>query len=207
MIPIGNVNYSLDSFISARRLSCELPNTDFTWIQKYTRKGVDKLLERSSDIDFRWKALTDTVLVLHLHKNPIVRHEAAFVLGQFDYQQDLERAVAVRNLRFCMREDPAIVPRHEAIEALGESKTFCSYSVGAAADLLKINRFWPDYLDVQATVDEAYSNIKEWLKSRPEFKKVVEELNTWESIAKMKGAENLHTRKSNLNLFYSTKID
>lgn len=189
----------------ARNLG-ESAKVNLDWVQDYTRKGVDKLLERSSDADFRWKALTDSVLVLHLHKNPIVRHEAAFVLGQFDYQQDLERAVAVRNLRFCMREDPAIVPRHEAIEALGESKTFCSYSVGAAADLLKINRFWPDYLDVQATVDEAYSNIKEWLKSQAKFQRVVEELTVWEAISKIKGTENLNTEKDNLNLVYKTKI-
>ena len=196
----SNLRYSFESFMYARNLPDIIPNLDLSWLQKYTRKEVDRLLDSAYNPELRWKSLTDSVLVLHFHENPIVRHEAAFILGQINYENDSERTVTVKNLRFSMRQDRDIVPRHESIEALGEENTFCAYSIGAAADMTKINTYWLDYLDIQATVEEAFSNIVEWLKKKEGYEKVVSELLAWKNKPKIANLEELHTGKSNLEL-------
>jgi len=132
-----------------------------------------------------FRTLTEAAEILFHHTDPIVRHEAAFVLGEIRYRNDIDRTVAIRSLRLAWRQDPSIVAKHEVIEALGG---MCgNAAIGAAADMATIlyfsshypagqHRFHPD---VVATAREAYSNLVGYLRKRKGCEEIVRELEAW----------------------------
>ncbi len=149
------------AFARAREIAFQLPEKEKRRIEKYTRKDVERLLyaQTKPGSNPYWRARFDAAFILHIHTNPIVRHEGAFALGAFTYKDESERDTAVKNLRFLMRSDPSPTVRHEAIEALGSSNTFCMRSISAAADMCKINYLWPDFKDIVVTAQESFTNI------------------------------------------------
>ena len=177
---------SVWDFSNARENGVKLPVKEKKRLQGYTREEVEELATSNDSprSERYWQVRVDAALLLHHHTIPIQRHEAAFTLGAFHYQNDLEKYFAVRHLRHAMRNDPSPVARHEAIEALGSSNILCIASIGAAADMTKINRFWPDYKDVQATTEESLNNILGWLKARG-HKKAVHELQQWRNLPRL----------------------
>ena len=175
------------AFAQAQEVALSLPPEEMARIQKYTRKEVELLPSRGTspnDPEY-WNVRLDAAFVLHIHHNPIQRHEGAFALGAFTYGDELERDAAVKNLRYSMRYDESIVVRHEAIEALGSPYTFCTRSISAAADMCKINLLWPDYSDVVATAKESFTNILAWLKNDKRHVAIVRELETWWALPRL----------------------
>lgn len=171
-------------FATAREYWHQLPAEEHARIQTYTRKEIEELPACAAPQGSKeyWRLRIDAALSLHYHQNPIQRHEAAFALGAFQYQDLFERDAAVKNLREAMRFDTSPTVRHKAIEALGSSNTFCTRSMSAAADMCKINHLWPDYHDVTATVEESFTNILNWLKTRPNSAETVRELEAWKRL-------------------------
>jgi len=132
-----------------------------------------------------FRTLTEAAEILFHHADPIVRHEAAFVLGEMRYRSDIERTVAIRSLRMAWRQDPSIVAKHEVIEALGG---MCgNAAIGAAADMVGILYFsskYPPELhryhpDVVATAREAYGNLVGYLRKRRGCEEIIRELEVW----------------------------
>jgi HEAT repeat protein len=57
-------------------------------------------------------------LVLQHDPDPIVRHEAAFVIGELAKQERIDSECAAIALRHAALDDPSVVARHEAAESL-----------------------------------------------------------------------------------------
>lgn len=167
--------YSLDTLIAARH---GISAGEQKRISRYTRRGVSAMLRRNlRDDRAYWGTLTEGAEILFYHPDPIVRHEAAFVLGEVCYRSDLERTVAIRDLRWALRQDPSIVAKHEIAEALGTM--FGIGAVGAAADMAKILIFpHLHHPDVVATAREAYGNLVGYLERRG-YTQAVRELGEW----------------------------
>ncbi len=169
------MEYSFRTFAGARD---HISEQEKTRISKYTSKDVYRMSKEAEPSGVRyWQILTEATAVLFHHPNPIVRHEAAFVLGEFEYRDEFEKCASIRNLRIASRTDTSIVAKHEAIEALGE--TFAPYSVGAAADMAKILR-WPEHYhpDIVATARGSFYNILKYMRSRG-YNDAVKELLRW----------------------------
>jgi len=76
-------------------------------ISKYTWQEVNPVTFRDSET---WPILKDILLY---HPNPIVRHEASYIIGDFNIH-DLVPAL-IESVKY----DPSIVAKHESAEALG----------------------------------------------------------------------------------------
>lgn len=76
-------------------------------ISKYTWQEVNPLTFRDSET---WPILKDILLY---HPNPIVRHEASYIIGDFNIH-DLVPAL-IDSVKY----DPSVVAKHESAEALG----------------------------------------------------------------------------------------
>lgn len=128
-----------------------------------------------------WRILTEAVQILYHHPNQIVRHEAAFILGDFPYRKRLERNVAVRHLVTAFKRDPSVVAKHESVEAAGE--IFCEASVSAAAHLAKMLRFGWEHPDVLKTAEEAFENILDMMRQKGGYDTTIKELLSWRNPA------------------------
>lgn len=84
------------------------------------------------------------VEVLRADPNPIVRHEAAFVLGRLKDCGQIGGDVAVSALCIAACEDPSLVVRHEAVEALA------CFEHDEASSVL-VNLLYHDHSDIRAT--------------------------------------------------------
>ena len=109
-----------------------------------------------------------------------MRHEASFVLGEFNYRDKIEKNQVIHNLRRVIRSDNSIVSKHEAIETLGDLLSIPG-SVRAGADLAKIIRFRELYHpDIVATAEEAFENLIDYFKKRGNgYENVVNTLKDW----------------------------
>lgn len=84
------------------------------------------------------------VEVLRADPNPIVRHEAAFVLGRLKDCGQIEGDAAVSALCVAACEDPSLVVRHEVVEALA------CFEHDEASSVL-VNLLSHDHPDIRAT--------------------------------------------------------
>ncbi|MBI4174504.1 MAG: hypothetical protein HY517_02565 [Candidatus Aenigmarchaeota archaeon] len=168
-------------------------DADIERISHYTRRNITAL-ERSGKERYH-ETLIDAALVLHHHPNQIVRHEAAFVLGDFPYRSESDKFCAVRHLITAFKRDPSVVAQHESVEAAGE--VFCAASMGAAAHMAKIIAFKLDHPDVVKTAEESLDNIMAYMQSRPGRDNVLRELSAWRNYDDATGEvgrELLHLR-------------
>lgn len=156
------MKYSIKTFSDARNKISRYIKRRITF---YTRRDVTSMLNSDTDSENKyWKTLTELARILHHHPNQIVRHEAAFVFGDFQYKNELENNIAIYHLRLSIRRDPSIVGRHESVEALGECAT--KISIGAAVDLVKLIKFKNDHPDVIKTAEGSLENILEYLEKQ-----------------------------------------
>jgi hypothetical protein len=98
-----------------------------SWLEEQLSPAVSpgrrmKALEQIADgIDPAFRTLVETTLVTLLHEDPdpIVRHEAAFVLAKLHATGALAGETALHALIKSALADSSIVVRHEATESLG----------------------------------------------------------------------------------------
>ncbi len=157
-----------------------LAQEEQTRLSAYIRRDVTNLNTKNhQDQQTYWQTLTESIYILHFHQNAIVRHEAAFVLADFPYKNNLEKNLAIRTLRIACRFDQSIVVKHETAEALGEFYGIAS--IGAAADMAKILQFPQLYhQDVVQTAEESFVHILNYLKEQG-YTSTIEELQQWRS--------------------------
>ena len=82
---------------------------------------MDCLDQLCNGIDRRNRLFVEKLLthVLTHDKNPVVRHEAAFTLGQLYTRGDIAGTESIHALCEKTQKDPALIVRHEAVETLG----------------------------------------------------------------------------------------
>ena len=169
-------DYSFHTFHEAKH---DISLEERAAISGYNRRDISAMLQRDLTKDQQyWRTLTEAVQVLLHHPNNIVSHEAAFVLAAVPYRDEVHKAVAIRSLRYALRQRSSIVVQHESAEAMGELMGIAS--VGAAADLAKIIAF-PEYHhpDVVQTAEEAFEHILAYIRAQPGWEKTADELVRW----------------------------
>ena len=78
---------------------------------------IEKILETKLD-SAREELEIFLVHVLERDEDPVIRHEAAFVLGKLKDRNTIDGDLASRALCLAVSKDPSLIVRHEALEAL-----------------------------------------------------------------------------------------
>lgn len=91
---------------------------------------IEEILETKLDAA-RKKLEIFLVHVLERDEDPVIRHEAAFVLGKLKDRNTINGDLASRALCLTVNKDASLIVRHEALEAL------CSFEGEAVGALLE----------------------------------------------------------------------